>query len=1493
MKPNRLRERALALLLGCIFVASFAGAAWRPGLMGGMVDGSQTDLSIADFPATSVTNFYLDAHASTNYASAGPIWTTYRTWVYWGRIHLEGTNTFALNIDDRAYLAISNTAVINDLTGTGTTEATGAYAPGWYDFVLRLYNGASAGGPSGNVGVTDSLGFPMGFAMKGEGASEWSYPADDGFMSLFRYEDGLDDNLLVTGQPREIGSFTPGYGMYDGLELDETVAFTVPSGAQMLGDDIRGTCIGYDYYTNYTVLADSGAGLAFTHTHPGVYSHLIWNWDAEFRFTAAAVGGGSVDVAEAWYRLDDTIAATATPDDATTAFVKWSGDVPIAQQYDPVLELTCNGALNVTSHFGKAWYVSTTGSDSNDGLTPATPFATIAKGIASASAGEVVLVDAGNYNVGATMTVDKGIVVRGVAGADQTMVTRTAGSPTIQLSHADAVVEGIHFTKGYSSSVKILAAGGTYRKCIMSGGSFTSGAGLGVNMVAGRLSQCIITNNAGRSGSTGAGLWISGGIAENCLIADNRSAGDGIGGGVYMGGGTTVRNCTIVNNVSGKGGVYAVGGTMENCIVRGNIVQATHTEVVSTSANATFLNCHLPPLPTDNLGVFTDCIFTNTAPNFRDPANGDFRLTLGSPCVDTGRADSAAETGEHDVDGNARLVGARVDIGAYEFDPGEDLTCDVIAPLMEAVGTLDTTLTAAVSGAAPEATLTYAWTTNDVAAGTDATLPLTLANPGYYTIGLTVGDGVATATTIRTNLLYVVPPMLYVDAGNAGEAFPYATPATAAATIQAAVDAAREGAVVMVLPGDYTLASSIMLNKPIELRTQGGPDQTHLYKPGWDVVMLQLGHSQASFHGFDFDGGRPHVVMIWGNGGVVSNCYIRNGFYTSANGMGVRALNGLVTHCLVKGNTCNNSGYGVGLSIEGNTIVQNCLIRDNISTAPLTKGCVYMKGNSILRNCTIVGNQAGNGAGVYTDGGGTVENCIFRDNSNTSSAGPGDPDWYNVGTAAIYRNNCTPVSIGSDCVTAVPNFLDAANGDFRISPGSPCVDAGVEVASFAGSEDYYGNPRLSGEAIDIGVHEVVRTGAGCDIVAEIVEVIEGESVTLTAVTYGFPEEATFTYSWDFDGDDVIDATGISVTHTFPNGLSSVNLTVTDNTTTVSIDKTDFITVAPLNLYVVPVNAGAAYPYDSWETAATNIQHAVDVATDGSTVWVGDGLYPIGSTLSFMKGVTVRGLNGRDAVVIRATTGFRAAYVAHADARLEGLTITGGKFGVLVDRAGGTLYDLIVSNNVYGAGGDQGTGLCLYGGTVRRCLIANNRQTGSSSVAGISIPTVAPNLPVLVENCLIVSNQSTSTGGTVGGVYAQNGTIRNCTIVGNMTARSTYAGGLHATSAATIENCIIMDNANTGAANLANWAGTAASFSYTCTTPTLGGTGNLTDDPRFVNPVAGDFRLQADSTCINAGLTLESMLSDVDLSGGRRVWQRVVDLGALEYVPPPGTVLMLR
>ncbi len=75
-------------------------------------------------------------------------------------------------------------------------------------------------------------------------------------------------------------------------------------------------------------------------------------------------------------------------------------------------------------------------------------------------------------------------------------------------------------------------------------------------------------------------------------------------------------------------------------------------------------------------------------PLFVDPDNGDYHLSAESPCVDAGDPEFEPEEGETDIDGEARVVGERVDMGADEFL----IKCDGDFDFDGAVGPFDLAL---------------------------------------------------------------------------------------------------------------------------------------------------------------------------------------------------------------------------------------------------------------------------------------------------------------------------------------------------------------------------------------------------------------------------------------------------------------------------------------------------------------------------------------------------------------------------------------------------------------------------------------------------------------------------------------------------------------------------------------------------------------------------------------------------------------------------------
>ncbi|MDP2898443.1 MAG: right-handed parallel beta-helix repeat-containing protein [bacterium] len=389
-----------------------------------------------------------------------------------------------------------------------------------------------------------------------------------------------------------------------------------------------------------------------------------------------------------------------------------------------------------------------------------------------------------------------------------------------------------------------------------------------------------------------------------------------------------------------------------------------------------------------------------------------------------------------------------------------------------------------------------------------------------------------------------------------------------------------------------------------------------------------------------------------------------------------------------------------------------------------------------------------------------------------------------------------------------------------------------------------------------------------------------------------------------------------------------------------------------------VDGSLAEPGDgrSWETALLKIQEGIDAASDGDTVIVAEGVYPerisfssenillratepadpvvvqntvleaggFGPVVTFsgaetemcvLRGFTIRGGDSRNHIY--AGAGIRG-HGTHAT--IENNIITGNEhwsagggiaqchglvqnntiignfagYGTLSEGYGGGLYDcdgtirnnIIAGNFVDAASGGpdpyyypgQGGGLAYCDGTIERNLICNNRVDGEGgglhSCSGI------------IRNNIIASNRA----GDGAGLFACQGTIENNTVSAN---NGVYLGGGLAYCEGTIRNCIVWGNLRKGAVQVYDSSVPA----YSCIQDwTGGGEGNISEDPRFVDEEKGDFRLRADSPCIDAGFN-DPDLPESDIVGMHRVMfggkSFTVDMGAYEFYinkldPVPGT-----
>jgi hypothetical protein len=201
-------------------------------------------------------------------------------------------------------------------------------------------------------------------------------------------------------------------------------------------------------------------------------------------------------------------------------------------------------------------------------------------------------------------------------------------------------------------SASVSARGGGAYSCTLSNCLVATNAADGG--IGGGAYLCVLYNCAiqGNRASSGGGVQYS--TIGNCLVTDNSAVNDGGGVGSW----SSATDCTIVGNHAIYAGGAIGGGTPEtvlnNCLVYFNYAQFD-----SNFQNGVWNYCCTTPLPTNGVANITN------QPAFVDRVAGNFHLQSSSPCINSGA--NAYVTGNQDLDGNPRISGGTVDIGAYEF----------------------------------------------------------------------------------------------------------------------------------------------------------------------------------------------------------------------------------------------------------------------------------------------------------------------------------------------------------------------------------------------------------------------------------------------------------------------------------------------------------------------------------------------------------------------------------------------------------------------------------------------------------------------------------------------------------------------------------------------------------------------------------------------------------------------------------------------------------
>ncbi len=212
-----------------------------------------------------------------------------------------------------------------------------------------------------------------------------------------------------------------------------------------------------------------------------------------------------------------------------------------------------------------------------------------------------------------------------------------------------------------------------FTACLFVGNTAQTGGAMFCGNSSVTLNSCIFTGNAaytddqiGQCGALGASSWLPDTVVTltNCTVAGNTA--DVWGGGVVGSGvNLTVTNCVLWGNSSGD------GSGMKEQISGASSLDYSCIQGWSDGDGGT-----------GNIGddpLFVDDDGPDNIPGTQDD---NLRLLPGSPAINTGDPVFVPELGETDLDGHARVLCERVDMGAYEFGIG-DYDCDRIVDLTD------------------------------------------------------------------------------------------------------------------------------------------------------------------------------------------------------------------------------------------------------------------------------------------------------------------------------------------------------------------------------------------------------------------------------------------------------------------------------------------------------------------------------------------------------------------------------------------------------------------------------------------------------------------------------------------------------------------------------------------------------------------------------------------------------------------------------------------
>ena len=311
-------------------------------------------------------------------------------------------------------------------------------------------------------------------------------------------------------------------------------------------------------------------------------------------------------------------------------------------------------------------------------------------------------------------------------------------------------------------------------------------------------------------------------------------------------------------------------------------------------------------------------------------------------------------------------------------------------------------------------------------------------------------------------------------------------------TIQAAIDSASNGDIILLADGVYTGTGNRDVDfhgKGVTVKSISGDPELCIIDCEGNWIKMHRGFvfqsdegPSSKLQGITIKNGWANddgAIMIDGDSSpVIDNCILRNNAAdTTGNGYGggiycygsptitncqiianaagnrgggiYSGENASISHCSILGNAASDGG---GIHCRQGTNVSFCLVAYNTAITGYQYGggisCRYSQGT--ISNCTVVGNKAPQSAGIAFYGDGPlVRSCIVANNIDGGGLGWGyggansNPTieccdiWGNIGDYGDEIPDA--MTDGGGNFSLDPLFCDPASDDYTLRQGSPCL----------------------------------------------------------------------------------------------------------------------------------------------------------------------------------------------------------------------------------------------------------------------------------------------------------------------------------------------------------------------------------------------------------------------------------------------------------------------